>query len=45
MDVKPMMVRLPSGMAERIDAVVGKQKRAQFIREAVETELVRREQK
>jgi metal-responsive CopG/Arc/MetJ family transcriptional regulator len=41
--VKPILVRLPEGMPERIDALVGKNKRAEFIRRAVETELDRRE--
>ncbi|MCX7322193.1 MAG: hypothetical protein NT113_22875 [Hyphomicrobiales bacterium] len=43
MNVKPMLVRLPEGMAERIDAVAGENKRAEFIREAVEKELKRQE--
>lgn len=43
MNVKPMLVRLPAGMAERIDAVAGENRRAEFIREAVERELKRRE--
>jgi metal-responsive CopG/Arc/MetJ family transcriptional regulator len=43
LNVKPMLVRLPDGMAERIDAVAGENKRAEFIREAVEKELRRRE--
>lgn len=41
--VKPTQVRLPEGMAERIDAVAGPNRRAAFIREAVERELARRE--
>lgn len=41
--VKPTLVRLPEGVAERIDAVAGPNRRAQFIREAVEAELERRE--
>ena len=41
--VKPILVRLPEGMPERIDALVGKNKRAEFIRRAVEAELDRRE--
>jgi hypothetical protein len=36
--VKPMLVRLPEGMAERIDAIAGENRRAEFIREAVEKE-------
>lgn len=43
MNVKPMLVRLPDGIAERIDAIAGKNRRAEFIREAVEAELARRE--
>jgi len=35
-------VRLPPEMLERMDALVGPGKRAQFIREAVERELERR---
>ena len=41
MKVKPTLVRLPEGVAERIDALVGEGRRAQFIREAVERELER----
>ena len=41
--VTPVLVRLPNGVPDRIDALVGKQKRAEFIREAVERELKRRE--
>lgn len=36
-------VRLAEGVIARIDALVGKGKRAAFIREAVERELERRE--
>lgn len=43
LNVKPMIVRLPEDIPGRIDALVGKQKRAAFIREAVENELKRRE--
>ena len=42
--VKPILVRLPEGMPERIDALVGKNKRAEFIRQAVEAELAKREE-
>jgi len=38
-----MIVRLPDGVPERIDAMVGQNKRAEFIREAVDRELKRRE--
>ncbi|MCG5483640.1 MAG: hypothetical protein KK482_07950 [Sinorhizobium meliloti] len=41
--VKPILVRLPEGVPERIDALVGKNKRAEFIRQAVEAELKRHE--
>lgn len=42
--VKPILIRLPEGVAERIDAVMGKEnRRAEFIREAVDKELERRE--
>jgi metal-responsive CopG/Arc/MetJ family transcriptional regulator len=43
--VKPTVVRLPEGLPERIDALVGPHKRAEFIRDAVEKELSRRERK
>ena len=43
MNVKPMLVRLPEGMTKRIDALLGRGKCAQFIREAVEKELIQRE--
>lgn len=43
MNVKPMIVRLPADIPDRIDALVGKNRRAEFIREAVERELKRRE--
>lgn len=36
-------VRLPVSICERIDAVAGTYQRAEFIREAVERELARRE--
>ena len=42
-NVKPMTLRLPEGVPERIDALVCKGHRAAFIREAVERELERRE--
>lgn len=35
-------VRLPKAILERIDALLGPHKRAEFIREAVENELKRR---
>jgi metal-responsive CopG/Arc/MetJ family transcriptional regulator len=39
-----MTVRFKAGAFARIDAVAGKNRRAEFIRDAVEKELVRREQ-
>jgi metal-responsive CopG/Arc/MetJ family transcriptional regulator len=39
----PTLVRLPKAMLQRIDALVGPNRRAQLIREAVERELARRE--
>lgn len=41
--VKPILVRLPEGIPERIDALMGKNKRAEFIRQAIEAELAKRE--
>ena len=41
--VKATLVRLPHGVTERIDAIAGPNKRAIFIRDAVEAELQRRE--
>lgn len=38
-----MIVRLPADLPERIDALVGKNRRAEFIRDAVERELKRQE--
>jgi Arc/MetJ-type ribon-helix-helix transcriptional regulator len=43
--VKPILVRLGEGVPERIEALVGKRKKAEFIREAVDAELARREKK
>lgn len=43
--LKSTLVRLPDGVAERIDAILGPHKRAQFVREAVVAELERRERK
>ncbi len=43
---KATQVRLPPDLGERIDAVMGgPNRRAKFIREAVEAELERRERK
>lgn len=36
-------VRLPKAVLERIDALLGPNRRADFIRQAVEAELIRRE--
>ena len=41
--VKSTVVRLPEGLGERIDALVGRQRRAAFIREVVEREVERQE--
>jgi len=41
--VKSTVVRLPKGLGERIDALVGRQRRAAFIREVVEREVERQE--
>lgn len=43
LDVKPTLVRLREGAAERIDALIGKQRRSEFIRDAIEKELLRLE--
>jgi Arc/MetJ-type ribon-helix-helix transcriptional regulator len=45
MQLKPTVVRLPIEALERIEALVGKNRMAEFIREAVERELKRRERK
>lgn len=37
--VKSTVIRLPEGLGERIDELVGKQRRASFIREVVEREV------
>lgn len=42
LNVKPILVRLPEDMPARIDTLVGPNKRAAFIREAIENELQRR---
>jgi metal-responsive CopG/Arc/MetJ family transcriptional regulator len=41
--VKTTVVRLPDGMAERIDDLIGPNRRAKFIREVVEREVDRLE--
>ncbi|WP_441235689.1 hypothetical protein [Bradyrhizobium sp. 930_D9_N1_4] len=43
MQVRPTLVRLTEDALDRIDAIAGPNKRAEFIREAVERELKRRE--
>jgi hypothetical protein len=39
----PTLVRFPGELLDRVDALVGDKHRAQFIREAVVTEVERRE--
>lgn len=41
--VKTTVVRLPEGLAERIDHLIGPNRRAKFIREIVEREVARLE--
>lgn len=41
--VKTTVVRLPNGLAERIDDLIGPNRRAQFIRDLVEKEVERLE--
>lgn len=43
LNVKSTNVRLPEGLGERIDRLVGRQRRAAFIREVLEREVERRE--
>ncbi len=45
LNVKPTMVRLGEDVRERIEALVGPNRMAAFIRDAVENELRRREGK
>jgi len=45
MNVKETKVRLTDHMRERIEAIVGPNRMAAFIREAIENELARREGK
>lgn len=42
-ETKPTMVRLTASVRARIEAVAGPNRMAEFIREAIEAELVRRE--
>ncbi|WP_169801044.1 hypothetical protein [Novosphingobium naphthalenivorans] len=41
--MKTTVVRLPEGLAERIDRLMGPNRRAKFIREVVEREVERLE--
>ena len=41
--MKSTNIRLPEGLGERIDKLVGRQRRAAFIREVLEREVERRE--
>lgn len=43
LNVKSTNVRLPEGLGERIDKLVGRQRRAAFIREVLEREVNRLE--
>lgn len=45
MQIKATVVRLSEDVLERIDELMGPNKRAEFIREAIERELKRRERK
>jgi hypothetical protein len=45
LNVKAILVYLPEGTPQRIDAIAGKNRRGEFIREAVQKELERREKK
>ena len=45
LNVKPTVVRLSEETLRRIEALAGKNRMAEFIREAVERELKRRERK
>lgn len=44
LNMTPTLVRFPSDVLERVDALVGDKHRAQFIRKAVVSEVQRREQ-
>lgn len=41
-ETKPVLVRLTDDVAARIDALAGPNKRAEFIRDAIDRELARR---
>lgn len=43
LNVKSTNIRLPEGLGERIDKLVGRQRRAAFIREVLEREVARLE--
>jgi metal-responsive CopG/Arc/MetJ family transcriptional regulator len=43
LDLEAVLVRLPQGTCARIDELVGKNKRSEFVRELIERELARRE--
>lgn len=43
LNVKSTNIRLPEGLGERIDKLVGPQRRAAFIREVLEREVLRLE--
>jgi hypothetical protein len=43
LNLKPTVVRLSEDALKRIEALVGKNRMAEFIREAIERELKRRE--
>jgi hypothetical protein len=45
LNIRPITVRLSSEVLKRIEALVGPRRIAEFIREAVERELKRREKK
>ena len=45
LNIRPITVRLSSEVLKRVEALVGKRRIAEFIREAVERELKRRERK
>ncbi len=45
LNVRPTVVRLSVEMIARIEAVAGKHRMSQFLREAAEAELLRREAK
>ena len=43
LNVKPTMVRLTEETRQRIEAIAGPNRMAEFIRDAIESELTRRE--